>query len=499
MSDSSVIRQPATPELKRDVWLAFSRSVRDNTAAEFIVQGLRIGGTVLLARLLIPRDFGLFRVLVVVSLLGVMLADVGFPDALVQRKDITPVHESTAWWVSLALATFSAAILYIAAPAVMRIMAMPGLATAIRLICLPVLLEGTAVTANARLRRKLQFRLLAAADVIGEIAFLVTALVLLWLGHPRLSLAGALAARLSGHALTIWIADFHIPLVMPRVAAARDLGRFAFSVLGANLAICLAANADYLMVGRLLGATALGYYSISWDLLRFLPARLHKVAVRVIFPAFSRLQDDNLELTRAYSQLCGYLARIVLPFVACIAVAAPEVLRILYGPQWTPAAAPLRLLAFGLALCGLREGMGAIFYAKNRPEMDIYLNTTRLVLIIITVGVLAPAGLFGVSAGMSILEGGVSIAGQYMVCMLIGMSAFDLVTPILPGLGSAAWCVLATAAGKLIAFWAGLHGPIVLPFVAIPPAIVFLVLQKTELNRVLSASIHRGTAPPIEA
>jgi O-antigen/teichoic acid export membrane protein len=286
---------------------------------------------------------------------------------------------------------------------------------------------------------------------------------------------------------------------MPRLAAARDLARFALSVLGANVAICLATNADYLMVGHLLGATALGYYSISWDLLRFIPARLHKVAVRVIFPAFSRLQDDNLELARAYCQLCGYLARVVLPFVACIAVAAPEVLKVLCGPQWSPAALSLRVLALGLALSGLREGMGAIFYAKNHPAIDIYINTSRLILIIIAVGGLASTGLLGVSAAMSLIEGVISIAGQYAVCALIGMRSRQLLPPVFPGVRLAAWCALATAVGRIIAYLAGLHGAIALALVAIPPTVVFLSLQGTELNQMLLASFSRNAVRQIEA
>src|SRR5262249_4006664 len=146
MSNASGIQEPPSAEFKSNLWQAFSRSVRDNITAEFLVQGLRVGGTVLLARLLRPDDFGLLRILIVVSVFATVLSDVGFPDALVQRKEITPVHESTAWWLNLALAAMSAALLYVVAPAIARAMAMPQLAGALRLICLPVLFEGTAVT-----------------------------------------------------------------------------------------------------------------------------------------------------------------------------------------------------------------------------------------------------------------------------------------------------------------------------------------------------------------
>jgi O-antigen/teichoic acid export membrane protein len=223
------------------------------------------------------------------------------------------------------------------------------------------------------------------------------------------------------------------------------------------------------------------------------------VAVRVIFPAFSRIQHDEREIARGYRDLCGYLARVVLPFTACLAVAAPEILRALYGPQWTPAAVPLRLLAGGLAISGLREGMGAVYYARNRPWIDACLNTVRLGFIVVAVISLAPAGLFGVSAGMSAIEAVTSVVGQYLACLLIGLKLRDLLVTMVPGLRLMTWCVMATVAGKLAASSAGLHGLLALALIAIPPALVFLTLERSEVNRMLAKSFDRNAAGAIEA
>src|SRR6202023_3865128 len=212
MTSRNDAEEPATESavLKRALWQGFARAVRNNVLAEFAVQGLRVAGMVVLARMLRPEDFGLFRVLIVVSIFATLVSDVGFPDALVQRKEITPEHESTVWWASLALAGASASLLYVSAPAIARAMAMPELVAGMRLICLPILLEGSAVTANARLRRRLNFGALAVSDVLGEIAFLAVAFLLLFFNQPRSSLAGGLAARFAAHALAIWIADGHV-------------------------------------------------------------------------------------------------------------------------------------------------------------------------------------------------------------------------------------------------------------------------------------------------
>ncbi len=249
----------------------------------------------------------------------------------------------------------------------------------------------------------------------------------------------------------------------------------------------------------MLGTTALGFYSISWDLLRFISGRLHRVAVRVIVPAFSRLQDDDHELSRAYGELIRYLARVVLPIIACISVAAPEVLAALYGQQWAPAAMPMRLLAGGLALCGLREGIGSIFYAKDHPSIDLYLNTVRFVLIVVAVTSLAPAGLSGVSAGMSVVEGAIAIGGIYLACQLIGLKLRALLPAVVPGLRVTVWCVIATLAGKAIAMLGEFDGLVVLALVAIPPALVFVALQGSEITLLLGKAFDKGPVKALEA
>lgn len=490
-------RAPIDAEGLRKLWQAFARSIRDNAMAEFAVQILRITSTVVLARALTPTDFGLLKVLVVISIIAGITSEVGIPDALVQRRTLTPQHEASALWLSIGLGLLTAIALFFFAPGIARLMEMPQLSLGIRLLCVPLMLDSTTAPANARLRREMRFGALALADVIAEIAFLVTAIVLLWIGRPDLSLAAALGARFAGHALTIWIADAHIPTVMPTIAAIRDFGRFAISVLGGQVTIALSANTDYLLVGRFLGSATLGFYSIAWDLLRFFPFRLHKIAVRVTFPAFCKLQDDNEVLARAYKDFFNYVARIVLPVLACMAIAAPELIRTIYGPHWVPAALPLRLLAGGLALAGLREGIGTIFYAKDHPSFDIMLNGVRLILIVAVIWTFKGYGIFGISVGMSIVEGATSLAGMALAAWLINTRLRDLLIFALPGLRLAGLCALATLAGKLIAHVADLEGVAALAPMVLLPAVTLCWIEGATMSRMFGAAFIRANAPAV--
>lgn len=471
-----------------NLWSAFARSVRDNVLAELAIQCIRITAMVILARELMPRDFGVFKVLLIVSVLGILIYEAGVPDALIQRKQITRQHEATAWWISIGLAVISAALLWVGAPIFARTMKMPVLTTGIRLLCIPLLLEGSVVISNARLQRALRFSALAAADVAGEIMFLSVALAALWFGLPIWSLPLALAARLAMHAVAIWIAEPRPLLGKPSASAAHDLWRFATSVTGSQFMYLLSSNADYLLVGRLLGSGALGFYTIAWDLLRFVPDRLHQVAGRVTYPTFCRFQDDNVKLAEAYRDFFGYIARIVLPLVAVVVVVAPELVTTVYGKQWRPAAEPLRLLAAGLSLAGLRVGIGSIFYSKSHPSFDIYLHTLRLALVVFACTIFSYWGLIGVSAAMSVVEGIISVVGGQMACRLVDMKLRDLVSAAMPGVRLALVCVFGAAIGKAAARYAGFEGSLVLIAAALPPLIAYCWIEAPTLTRMLAVA-----------
>ena len=279
------------------LWQAFARSVRDNVFAEIALQVIRVGGMVVLARALMPNDFGIFRVLLIVMYFALIPIENGIPEALIQRRNLLPEHESTGWCLSVAVSLAMAMLIYVTAPLVAHLMLMPAIVPYIRLLCIPLVFQGTAMVSNARLRREMRFGALARArKFLREMVFLAAALLLLFEGYARWSLPGALAARIFAYSAALWVADRRFTAAWPRLWAARDFSRFTTTVWGARAMYTMSSNADFLLVGRFLGSNALGFYGMAWDLLRFVPDRLFRVAGRVIFPAFSRVQDDNEQM-----------------------------------------------------------------------------------------------------------------------------------------------------------------------------------------------------------
>jgi len=428
-------------------------------------------------------------VLITISAIIMMVNDLAMPDTLVQRHELTSAHESSAWWATIAVSILTCGALYLVAPLIAQAMAMPTIPNALRLLCIPILLEGSVSVPIARLTRRLQFRTLAIAEVVGELAFLGVAIALLVFGFPRWSLVGGLSARMGAHALLLWGAEPYVPRVGPSRKALIELRGFASGALGGQIFHAISCNVDYLLVGRMLGSSALGFYGMAWDLLRFVPDRLYKVAGRVTVPAFCRMQHQLEQLRRAYLSFLGYMSRLIVPPLVCIAVAAPELLRQIYGPQWVAAALPLRILSFGIITIGLRAGMGAIYYALGRPVFDMYLHGLRFALIAIAVVFSASSGLLWVCAAVSAVEAVCSVAGQWAACRMLSASFGEVIRALVPGFITAAGCAAATVAGKVFATNLGIGGLPELSMMVALPALAFLLIEARTVREMIGGAL----------
>jgi O-antigen/teichoic acid export membrane protein len=457
--------------------------VRDNALGEVAVQLTRVGGVVYLARHLEPADFGLYRILLVISAVAALTNEAGIPEALIQRKLLHADHEATGWWISLTIGLLTSTMLFFGAPLIAGALLMPRLAAQVRLLVLPLVLVTISTTGNARLRRSFQFGAIALADTIAELVFVVCAIFLQAFCHlPRWSLAGGLSARFCVQASIVLLASRYIPRQLPRRKAASELASFAFPVWAGGAIVTLSANADYLMIGRILGSTVLGYYSIAWYLLRFIPDRLYKVAGRVTLPLFSQMQDDNNALRKHYCDFVESISRLLFPIMTGLAVAAPVVVQALYGVRWEPAAVPLRVLALGLILVGMTIAIGPIYCAKGRPVIDLYVHSVHLVLIVVTLFFVAPMGLVPASIAMSAIEGAIAISGQMIANWLIGQRLSELCKAVVPGLRNAVLAALATEIGCAIA--SGMNVPTAASLIVVG-ALPALMMAWLELPRVI--------------
>lgn len=412
------------------------------------VRGLSILRLLILARLLVPEQFGLLSIAVVVVGTVSTVTELGLVPALVQRAEVTPRHEAAAWTAGLLRGALLAALLVASAGWLAALFGEPRAAPVLRLVALRPLLASAVSLGLVRCRRELRFRepaLAAGGAAVAETAVAV-ALASSW-GVWAL-VAGILAGGAVEVALSYLLAPWR-PRLRLDAGAVRPLLRYGRWVFATGVVAAAGGFVLQAVISRRLGAEALGLYYLAMKL-AFLPSEVaSEVAGSVAFPLFARLQGDAAAVRRAFGALVKGLAAALLPVYALLAATAPA-LPALLGEEWQGAAPVLRILAvagavglFGDAAVPLLQGLG-------RPQGVTALEVVQSAVLALSV--------FGLAAAWGVT----GAAGAWLPAVAASqLLAVYLVAGVLPraftGWGKTVAAALLAATATGVAAWAVLQ------------------------------------------
>lgn len=300
---------------------------------------------IVLARLLGPEEFGTYAVALVAlagvlsfNELGVSLAIVRWPGA---PEEIAP----TVATVSVVASTILTVCAYLCAPAFAEAMGDPGAAGIVQLMTVCILVSGIVATPAALMQREFMQRRRMWVDQINVWVGAGLSIALALAGLGALSLAiGRVVATILSAALFLIYSPQRIRFGFDR-SKARQLLRFGLPLAGSSIIVFAVGYADQIVVGSMLGTTALGYYVLAFNLASW-PVNMFSQPLRSVAPAaFSRLQHDQDAMQGSLRSVVGLLGALTLPICFLLAGAAAPIVAFVYGQQWLPAAAVLSWLA----------------------------------------------------------------------------------------------------------------------------------------------------------
>lgn len=309
---------------------------------------LKVAVLVLLTRLLSPADFGVVSAALIVIVFALTFSQLGLGPALVQRSNLQPHHVSTAFYASSAFGLIAGGLVWLAAPLIAGFFRMEDLASVVRVLAVLFPVMGFSAVAESLLQRDLRFRLLANADVVTYGVGYGLGVVLALRGWGMWSLVAAHLVQSVLRAAIVLHAEPPRLRPHPTWIAFRELMDYGVGQSVGRIGVFLANQADNLIVGRFLGAVALGLYSRAYQLMAVPTLLLGDVLDRVLFPTMSRVQDDPRRLASAYLQGTAFVALVTLPAGIVAAVLAPELVAVAFGSRWTALVPPFQVLAVGM-------------------------------------------------------------------------------------------------------------------------------------------------------
>jgi polysaccharide transporter, PST family len=346
-------------------------------------QGIDLIVFVILARLLLPEDFGLVGLAMVFVLLAQLLVDQGMGDALVQRREITALQIDTAFWVAVSTGGLLTVALFVLAWPIAALLGEPELQPILQVLSLTFVLAAFTTIQIALLRRQLAFRSLslrALAASAGGGAVGVAAAIAGW-GVWALVAQQVASAIFS--VVTLWWVTTWRPSWNASRAEFGGLFRFGIQVVGGDVITYMTRNVDNLLVGAAMGTATLGFYVVGYRILTATQAVLVQITRKMTFPVFSRLQDEPERMVRTYNRVTAAAATIILPGYIAASIVAPELIAVLFGTRWEAESGPVaRVLLLIGPVVAVQALSIAMLNAVGRPDVAFRF---RLITTIITV------------------------------------------------------------------------------------------------------------------
>jgi PST family polysaccharide transporter len=345
-------------------------------------QALSFLTMLVLARLLVPADFGVVRR---------ARAAGSRPDRagvgprgrlIVYRGELRPAAACVAVF-SPFVAIGLYVVFFVGAPLASRFFDEPELTSVLRVLALVLVFRGFTIMPLALLERSLRFGPITVVELGGGIAQALTAVGLALAGVGLWSLVfGQLAFGLAT-AVLAWIFSPARPSPFEaRRATFVELTRYGRHVGLANLANYANANAQGIIVGRVLGATALGFYSVANRLASIAVQVIGNILGRGVFAAMSTVRDDLERFRRIWLENLQRIALLAVPAALGVALVAEPLVLSLLGDEWRAAIVPLQLLALRGVIGAFSATSGEVFQALHRPKLRVLSETTYLVALV---------------------------------------------------------------------------------------------------------------------
>lgn len=394
-------------------------------AGQVVSQVISLGVTAVLARLLLPEAFGLVGMVVVFTALLEMFQDLGLTSAVIQRQDVTEEQLSTVFVITVATGALLAGLTAAVGPLIAAFYSEPELATVAKLMGLGFLIQSFVHVHAALLRKALRFRKLVLIRIGSAVCGGAVGITSALLGFGVYALVfGGLARELVFSAV-MWATVSWRPSAKFRLRSVGSLLRFGGNVTGAGVFVYLRWNAANLLVGRFLGAGALGIYALAQRIM-FLPLRRVSVQLsQVAFPAFSSVQHDRPRVARGYLQMARMVAFIVFPAMGGLLLVAPEAVRVVLGEKWLRAVFLIQVLAVPGALQCISGPLTHVLRSQGRAKLHFHYEifATALTLAALVMGL--RWGIEGVAACYSVSQVLLSPIMCYLAARLVGMTFRD--------------------------------------------------------------------------
>ncbi len=363
---------------------------------------LTLGSTAVLARLLLPADYGYIAMATIVTELAGLFASAGITDTLVQRRRVTRIQFDTAFWALLGIGLGLGAIVAFISLWAGAIFGDPKVGPFVLALGFLFPINSLPAVSNVIMTRLMDFRAEFMVTTASLLLRSLAAIAAARFGMGSWSLViGAYVGALATLVLTVSFFPF-----LPRWRFSRDYLRSTWRVsstyLSGGLIYYVHLNVDLVLVSRYWGATSLGLYQNARALADELRARLAAPLAQTLFPAFSSVQDHAERMIDLFKRGSRVLAAVILLFGGVLSATSQEVVELLFGPRWLGMVPLIAMFGLSAGVRGATALASPLLNAGNRPGFALKHHLIGTVLVVLATVLALPHGIEAVAGALAL-------------------------------------------------------------------------------------------------
>lgn len=405
------------------IWSAIDR---------FSTQGIQFVFSILIARLLMPSDYG------VIAMLGIFLAvsntfvDSGFGAALVQKANRTETDFSTVFYFNIVVAIIFYALLWLASPYIASFYNIPMLKDVTRVVALTLIFSALGGIQSAQLSIAINFKTRAIISLISALSTGCLGLYLAYSGYGAWALVFQMVFSSLLNTILLWCFVRWMPSLVFSWQSFRQLFSFGSKLLASALLDTIYNNVYTLVIGKVYSSSSLGLYSRASGLAQYPSSNITGVLQSVTFPVLCSIQNDEERLADAYKRFIRMSAFVVFPLMIGLASVAEPFIRVVLTDKWEGAIYLLQIVCFSMMWYPIHAINLNILQVKGRSDYFLKLEIIKKIQGVCILCITVPISIVAMCYG-SIVSSLLSLVwNTYYTKRLIGYGFLSQIKDLLP-------------------------------------------------------------------
>ena len=415
------------------------------TIANLFRQMQQIISLIIFAKLLTPDDFGTFAILMIFVGFMQIFTDMGTGAALIQIKDPSEKLLSSVFYFNLFVGLVLCVSLVLISGPIALFFDTPALQVLLQIISISFIITSFGVVQKVLYEKHLNFKTVTIIETVSGLIGLVVGITAAFNGLGVLSFVLQALSTSLLRVVLLWIYSDWKPMFYFALEDLKDIWEFTKNLSIFNFVNYFSRNADNFLIGKFLGSPALGVYSVAYRIMLYPLQNISRTLLRVLFPAFAQIQDDNEKFKKVYLRVIFFISLITFPLMTGLMATADVLVTVLFEDKWQN----LAILLIILSPIGMMQAIvtttGSIFMAKGNMRTFMRLSIFCSVVTVLFFVAGLPFGVEGVAffylmsnfvllypilkisweqIGLSVKRGTVEVLPVLIISIMMGLGVF---------------------------------------------------------------------------